>query len=64
MLIEDLMVIVATAICFLAGVLIVALVYRNRHKELPPASPQEIELQLEKELEKVNKEIENLQEGE
>lgn len=65
MIAEDLALIGANAIMFLMIVIIGIIGCRRRYARLhPPVPPAEIELQLERELEAVNKQIETLQEPE
>ncbi len=66
MLIEDLAVIVAGVVIAVVAMFIITatVFYRRERAELPLPSTEETQLQLEAELEKVNKEIESLQEEE
>jgi hypothetical protein len=64
LLAEDLAVIGAVAISLFTAIIASIIVFRRHYAKLhPPLTSGEIELQLEKELEKVNKEIESLNEG-
>ena len=62
MLVEDLAAIIATAVIVL-GTIIGGIIYLRwqQAKLHPPLTTEETELQLEEELEKVNKQIESLQ---
>lgn len=62
MLVEDLAILAAGVIMFLAIVIGGVTLVRWRYAKLhPPLTAEDTELQLENELEKVNKQIESLQ---